>query len=140
MNIAIDGPSSQQNTIARAGRSSGILYLDTGAMYRAVGLKALRAGIDCHSEEALTELLKQTELDVQLNARVSEVLLDGEDVSDLIRTAGVSQAASDASVRCLWFGAGWWLSSSKSQASRIWCLIAAILVRLCCRRQHLSSF
>lgn len=99
MNIAIDGPAGAgKSTMARrlAG-SLGILYLDTGAMYRAIGLAALRAGADVRSETAMDRLLERTLLDIRLGEDGQQVLLDGESVGDLIRTPEVSRAASDVS-------------------------------------------
>lgn len=100
INIAIDGPAGAgKSTIARLlAEKLGILYLDTGAMYRAIGLKALRQGIDRRSEPAMAAMLDQTDLQIRFISKHQQVLLDGEDVSDLIRTPEVSIAASDVSV------------------------------------------
>lgn len=99
INIAIDGPAGAgKSTIARLlAEKLGILYLDTGAMYRAIGLKALRQGIDRRSEPAMAAMLDQTDLQIRFVDKHQQVLLDGEDVSDLIRTPEVSIAASDVS-------------------------------------------
>ncbi|MEA4888441.1 MAG: (d)CMP kinase [Clostridiaceae bacterium] len=97
--IAIDGPAGAgKSTIARliAGRL-GILYLDTGAMYRAVGLKALRTGTDMRSEPAMAALLEQTNLDIRFVRQSQQIFLDGEDVTGDIRLPEVSRAASDVS-------------------------------------------
>ena len=93
--IAIDGPSGAgKSTIAKAvAKKLGIEYIDTGAMYRAIGLKMLRLGLPMKEDEALTEMLASTDIDF-----VSErIYLDGEDVSDQIRTQEISKAASDCS-------------------------------------------
>lgn len=99
INIAIDGPAGAgKSTIARLLASKlGILYLDTGAMYRAIGLKALRLGIDRRSEPAMAAMLDQTDLQIRFADLQQQVLLDGEDVTNLIRTPEVSIAASDVS-------------------------------------------
>ncbi len=104
MIIAIDGPSGAgKSTIAKLlAKKLNILYLDTGAMYRAVGLKALRNGVDINDETAVAEMLKTTEVDVKIVDGTQKVYLDGEDVSVAIREHRVSKAASDISaVSCV---------------------------------------
>ncbi len=93
--IAIDGPSGAgKSTIAKAvAKKLGIEYIDTGAMYRAIGLKMLRLGLPMKEDEALAEMLDSTDIDFA-NERI---YLDGEDVSDQIRTQEISKAASDCS-------------------------------------------
>jgi len=95
MIIAVDGPSAAgKSTVAKLlAKALGIEYIDTGAMYRAVALKALRCGIDTDDETALAAFLDGTEVDLQGPA----VLLDGEDVSGQIRTEEVSMRASSIS-------------------------------------------
>ncbi|MBR2824524.1 MAG: (d)CMP kinase [Clostridia bacterium] len=99
LNIAIDGPvGAGKSTIAdEVARRLGILHLDTGAMYRALGLKALRSGTDPADEEAVTALCRGLDLDVRTSEAGQRTLLDGEDVSHLIRTPEVSMAASTVS-------------------------------------------
>jgi cytidylate kinase len=97
--VAIDGPSGAgKSTLAkRIAREFGLTYLDTGAMYRALALKLLCLGLDLADDEDLGEMVRSTEIDlVERNGRV-EVLLDGEEVSDSIRTPQVSQMASKVS-------------------------------------------
>ncbi len=93
--IAIDGPSGAgKSTIAkRVASELAIDYIDTGAMYRAVGLKMLRNNIPMEENETLLDMLKDTDVDFS----EGKVYLDGEDVSGLIRTQEVSKAASDCS-------------------------------------------
>ena len=93
--IAIDGPSGAgKSTVAKIIASKlGIEYIDTGAMYRACGLKMLRLGIPMAEDDALKNMLSETEIDIDHG----KILLDGEDVSGLIRTQEVSKAASDCS-------------------------------------------
>ena len=96
--IAIDGPSGAgKSTAGRelAGRL-GYTFIDTGAMYRALALKAIREGIPLDSERALQKLAASTEIELAEAGRC--VLLDGEDVSAPIRTREVSVASSRISV------------------------------------------
>lgn len=93
--IAIDGPSGAgKSTIAkRVAKQLGIDYIDTGAMYRAIGLKILRNGTDPGDITALKRMLAQTEIDFA----GGNIILDGETVNDRIRTPEVSKMASDCS-------------------------------------------
>ena len=97
--IAIDGPSgSGKSTLAKGiAQKLGILYLDTGAMYRTCGLKALRLGISTKDEDAVAEMMKDINVDISHVDGEQHVFLDGEDVSKEIRTAEASVAASDVS-------------------------------------------
>ncbi len=97
--IAIDGPAGAgKSTVAKAVASRlGFTYLDTGAMYRAVGLKALRQGIPTQDEGAVSAMAEGTDVSVLVENGMQTVLLDGEDVTALIRTPEVSRAASDVS-------------------------------------------
>ena len=96
INIALDGPvGAGKSTIADAVASRlGILHLDTGAMYRAIGLAALRAGISPSDEDAVTALCGRVDVGVAHQPDGQHTLLDGEDVTGLIRTEEVSMAAS----------------------------------------------
>lgn len=104
--VAVDGPAGAgKSTAARQlAAQLGFLYLDTGAMYRALAYKALKQGVDLRDDAALAELLQETV--IQLAARDNgevEVRLDGEDVSEALRTpevnASVSQVAGFVTVR-----------------------------------------
>ena len=97
--IAIDGPAGAgKSTIAKLlAAKLGILYLDTGAMYRAVGLKALNIGVDISDAAAVEKMLADTKIDVTQENGVQHVYLDGNDVSSAIRENAVSKAASDIS-------------------------------------------
>ena len=99
MHIALDGPSGAgKSTVAKAlAARLGLVYLDTGAMYRAVGLKALRLGLPLKDEQALLPMLEETQLRVTRENGEQHVYLDGEDVSLSIRTPEVSMAASAVS-------------------------------------------
>lgn len=93
--IAIDGPSGAgKSTIAkRVAKLLGIDYIDTGAMYRAIGYKMLQKQVGLNDSEDLKQLLAQTEIDFS----GGNVILDGEIVNDWIRTPEVSKMASDCS-------------------------------------------
>jgi cytidylate kinase len=93
--IAIDGPSGAgKSTVAKLVASRlGIEYIDTGAMYRAIGLKMLRLGLEMEENDELQKMLDETDVDFEKE----RIYLDGEDVSDLIRTQEISKAASDCS-------------------------------------------
>ncbi len=100
MVIAIDGPAGAgKSTIARlAARRLGVLYIDTGAMYRALTLKAIRLGMDCQDESALTGLMRKTRIELRNNHDGSiRVFLDDEDVSLAIRKPEVARYVSDVS-------------------------------------------
>jgi cytidylate kinase len=98
-NIALDGPAgSGKSTVAKVlAKDYNILYLDTGAMYRACGLKALRMGISPKDGKAVEEMLKTLDLRVEYVDGKQVTMLDGEDVSMAIRENVVSMAASDVS-------------------------------------------
>jgi len=96
--IAIDGPSGAgKSTAGRAlARQLGYTFLDTGAMYRALALKALREGVPLDVPEKLADVARRTRIDLDGGGAV--VRLDGEDVTPAIRTREVSAAASRVSV------------------------------------------
>src|ERR1041385_401424 len=96
--VAIDGPSGvgKTTTSRLVAQALGIPHIDTGAMYRAIGLAALRAGIDTHDEAKLAELASRVRIDF-VPGENARTLLDGEDVTSMIRTPEVSMAASDVS-------------------------------------------
>lgn len=97
--IAVDGPvGAGKSTISdEVARRLHILHLDTGAMYRAVGLKALREGISLDDEDALTALAKNALVAVQYVDGAQQTYLDGENVSGAIRSQEAGQAASAVS-------------------------------------------
>lgn len=99
MIIAIDGPSGAgKSTLAkRLAKELGFIYLDTGAMYRALALKVLREGVDLADDTRLAELVTSTDIDLKEYGGRLEVLLDGCDVAGEIRTPEVSQMASKVS-------------------------------------------
>jgi cytidylate kinase len=99
--VTIDGPAAAgKSTTARAVASSlGFLYVDTGALYRALAYKALEQGIAPDDDEALATCLENTKLDLSGAPDQAHVWLDGEDVSDRIRTPAVSEMASRLAAR-----------------------------------------
>ena len=99
MIIAIDGPSGAgKSTLAkRLAKELGFVYLDTGAIYRALAFKVLRQGVDLADDTRLADLIGSTEIDLQERDGRLEVLLDGMDVAPEIRTPEVSQMASKVS-------------------------------------------
>src|SRR5579859_5625558 len=98
--VAIDGPAGAgKSTIARhLARHFGHLNLETGAMYRAFALKALRAEIPLDDSEALEKLAAETAIRLESGGDENRVFLDGEDVTGLIRNPTVTDAASRVSV------------------------------------------
>lgn len=102
--IALDGPSgSGKSTIAkRLSSKLNILYLDTGAMYRATALKALSLGIDTLDEKGVSTFIDDINLEIKYINGAQHTFLDGEDVSDKIREPHVSMAASNiSSLKCV---------------------------------------
>ncbi len=97
--VAIDGPASAGKSTAAKGVSKklGIIYIDTGAMYRAVALKAIRMGITEFTSEEIEPMLPDTDVAISFVNGEQHVMLDGEDVNGLIRTQEVSNGASKVS-------------------------------------------
>lgn len=93
--VAIDGPSGAgKSTIAKSvAKKLGIDYIDTGAMYRAVGYKMKQEGIDAGDLSKLEEMLADTDIDFVKG----DIILDGQVVNDVIRTSEISQMASKCS-------------------------------------------
>ena len=95
--IAIDGPAGAgKSTIAKtAAKELNFIYVDTGALYRTVGLAATRKGVEAMPSKEVDELLKNIRVELIFNDENQQVvLLDGEDVSELIRTPEASMMAS----------------------------------------------
>ncbi len=97
--IAIDGPTGAgKSTIARrTAQELGFIYVDTGALYRAIGLSMLRRGIDLENPAAVESALDEIRVFLRFQNGEQRVMLGNEDVSDQIRTAEVSMAASRVS-------------------------------------------
>lgn len=99
VSVAIDGPSGAgKSTLAkRLAKELGYIYVDTGAMYRSIGLFALRQGADPKDAAAVKALLPQIRLEIRLQDGVQHICLNGEDVSTAIRAEEVGMAASAVS-------------------------------------------
>lgn len=99
INVAIDGPAGAgKSTVARgAAKQLGYIYVDTGALYRAVGLNALRNEIETKNAKAVAESIDGIKVDIVFSNGEQRVLLNGEDVSEEIRTPDASMAASNVS-------------------------------------------
>jgi len=97
--ITIDGPaaSGKSTTARRVAARLGYLHVDTGAMYRAITLKVLRSGLGHDDEQAIGRLMSSTHVELRNENGRSRVLLDGEDVTDVIRTLEVTDAVSAVS-------------------------------------------
>ena len=100
MNVAIDGPAGAgKSTIAKAvAAKKGYVYVDTGAMYRAMALYFLRAGIASDDEKAISEKVDEIVVSIKYEDGAQHVILNGEDVTGLIRTEEVGNMASATSV------------------------------------------
>jgi len=98
--VAIDGPSGAgKSTVARhLAQHFGLLNLETGAMYRAFALKALRVELPLDASEALEALAAETSIRLEPGDEGNRVLLDGEDVTGMLRNQTVTDAASRVSV------------------------------------------
>lgn len=99
ISIAIDGPAGAgKSTIARlVAKKLGYIYIDTGALYRAIGLYALKNGVDPSYSEGVSELLDGIKLELKFENGIQRVILCGEDISEEIRVPEVSVAASEVS-------------------------------------------
>jgi len=103
--IAIDGPAGAgKSTIAKiVAEALRFTYIDTGAMYRAVTYKAMKENIQLHDAEAIEKMLQQTAITLQPSEQGQLVFVDGQDVSQAIRsnevTANVSEVAAHANIR-----------------------------------------
>lgn len=98
-NVAIDGPAGAgKSSIAKAvAKRLGYIYVDTGALYRAIGYAAVQSNTDIFDNTALENLLNSIKIELEFKNNTQLVILNGEDVSRVIRTPRVSMAASDIS-------------------------------------------
>ncbi len=99
ISVAIDGPSGAgKSSIAkRLAKELGYIYVDTGAMYRSIGLYTLRQGVDPTDEKAVEALLPQIKIELRYENGVQRVILCGEDVSEAIRQEEVGMVTSEVS-------------------------------------------
>lgn len=97
--IAIDGPAGagKSSISKKVAKKLGYVYIDTGAMYRTVGLKAVRCGIETTDSEGVGSILADLDIDIRHEGVEQYIYLDGENVSDKIRTPEISMAASNVS-------------------------------------------
>ncbi|KPL00842.1 MAG: hypothetical protein AMJ91_03175 [candidate division Zixibacteria bacterium SM23_73_3] len=98
--IAIDGPaaSGKSTTAKMVAKRLGFLYLDTGAMYRAITLKALELGVDVNDEEKLENLTKNSVINFENKDGTSRIWMDGKDVTEKIREPEVDRNVSYVSM------------------------------------------
>ena len=99
INIAIDGPAGAgKSSVAKAVAAKlGFIYVDTGALYRSIGVNALRNGLNTEDAAAVTALLPATKVELKFVDGTQRVFLNGEDVSEAIRMPEASMAASNVS-------------------------------------------
>lgn len=99
ISIAIDGPAGAgKSTLARRlAKHMNYIYVDTGALYRAVGFKLIKNNISCDDTSSVEDMLKSTEVDIRFENGEQVVVLDGENVNAFIRTPEVSMMASSCS-------------------------------------------
>ena len=98
--IALDGPSSsgKSSLAKRMASALSLVYVDTGAIYRSVGLACYRKGIDMKNEQAVAAVLPELVIDIHYDENgLQHMVLNGEDVTDQIRLPEISLAASDVS-------------------------------------------
>jgi cytidylate kinase len=99
INIAVDGPAGAgKSSISKAvAKKLGYIYVDTGALYRTIGLNALRLGLDTKNAEDVTKTLESVKVELIFINGEQRVFLGNEDVSEAIRTPEASMAASNVS-------------------------------------------
>ncbi|KUG04668.1 cytidylate kinase [hydrocarbon metagenome] len=120
MKIAIDGPAGAgKSTAARQlAAELGYVYIDTGAMYRALTWKAIQESLDLDNEDSLYKLAKNTEIHFEYNSHSQRIICDGQDVSDHIRSplinVEVSKVASKSLLRTVMVAQQRKLAESKS--------------------------
>lgn len=97
ISVAVDGPAgSGKSTVAKLiAKKMNIVYIDTGAMYRAVGLYCLENGIDTKNKREVLDILPKIDLDIKANSNGQTILLNGVDVTSKVRTQEAGKSASD---------------------------------------------
>ena len=97
--VALDGPAGAgKSTVAKAvAKNLEILYVDTGALYRSLALFAINNNVSCSNEENVLKILDKANVELKYVDKVQRVFLNGEDVSEKIRTPEISMGASDIS-------------------------------------------
>lgn len=101
ISIAVDGPAGAGKSTVSKGvaKEFGFIYVDTGALYRTLGLGIIRNGVDSDNEEKISEYLKTVSVDIKYVNGEQRVFLNNEDVSDFIRTNEISMMASKISAK-----------------------------------------
>lgn|SRR5690625_4458356 len=96
INIAIDGPAAAgKSTVAKLiAKHLSIVYIDTGAMYRAITYKALQQHVDVNNESKMATLLTESDIQLDYDSSGQRIILDGADVTEVIRKEDVSNAVS----------------------------------------------
>ena len=99
INIAIDGPAGAgKSSVAKAvAQKLGFIYVDTGALYRSIGVNALRSNIETDNAQAVTKMLPSINVELKYVDGAQRVILNGDDVSEAIRMPEASMAASNVS-------------------------------------------
>lgn len=97
--IAIDGPggAGKSSLSKKLASELKIIYVDTGAIYRTLGLYCVNNGIDCKDEKNIQSILPEVSIEIKYDSGIQKMILNGSDVSDKIRTPEISIAASDVS-------------------------------------------
>lgn len=123
INIAIDGPAGAgKSSVAKSlAAEYGYVYVDTGAMYRALAYKAINNNVDIKEADDIEKMLDDTLLDITYNENGQRIILDGEDISDKIRTAQISMGASDISA--IPYVRVWLLDMQKNLAKKNNCIM-----------------
>lgn len=95
--VAVDGPAgSGKSTVAKAvAKRLGIIYVDTGAMYRGVAYDCIQKGVDCSDEKAVLLLLEEIHLEIQPTQEGQRIFLENQDITEKIRTQQIGQGASE---------------------------------------------
>ncbi len=103
MKIAIDGPAGAgKSTVARQlAAELGYIYIDTGAMYRALTWKAIQESLDLDNEDALFELAQNTEIHFKYNSQAQKIICDDLDISDYIRSPQINAEVSKVAAKSL---------------------------------------
>lgn len=98
--IAVDGPAgSGKSTVAKAvAKRLGIIYVDTGAMYRGVAYYCIQNGVNCSDEKAVLALLGEIRLKIQPTGEGQRIFIDNEDITEKIRTQEIGQGASEVAI------------------------------------------
>ena len=123
INIAVDGPAGAgKSSVAKAvAKKYGYIYVDTGAMYRALAYKAITGGVSIGDTDKIEEMLNCTKLHIEYSDLGQRIFLDEKDVSDFIRTPEVSMGASDISA--IPYVRTWLLQIQKDIAKKSNCIM-----------------